>query len=503
MSEVRGLETSKEKKQDISESSPEKSRFDSESLLKSYTTVLGKPEAQSTNGKEAVKEKAGDKSTPSEGEHLLVDNAFAALSATDTRAVKAKAEKKAHEPQTLEIPPTIGKATEASAPITIVGRPEKFVPERSTVLFLDNFSKDRTNMASFGPGAGGAPHGEVSARAAEVNGFNVIRAQANDAPFNEMFRDIEKRINSGELPLGKGDVINVSMGHNDLTFAQVSEFTGIKITAENLAENKDKILDKLREISKTHENLELRQAIAGLVETNEIINRLQTEKKITVVHAAGNDGPDKFSIDFMNAKVQLGSQNPETKKFDSFSAAHSLETTDPANGVFGITTGWSQFSTLPLARDKGYASLIVPNGNPVSFPISGLFQSAIATDGKYLDRSALGFNDHKIQIPDAPLSPLPYAALSSTASGFESKLQVGGPKQFFNSGMLKSPVANGPLIFSDRLSLKNVNNEISFSNTVPTDTMPRIAGVVAGTSFSNIGWLSDHRDELEKSKRGN
>lgn len=149
-------------------------------------------------------------------------------------------------------------------------------------------------------------------------------------PINE----VASKIESGELPMSRGDVLNVSMGKvaeydkkgkeipgtGDPSFADLSKKVGFEVTPENARENTDKILDKFKDIAKDSSDPVWQARAQEALRTNAAIDRLQSNG-IEVAHAASNDGKDRIDINFLKAKHELQSVNPETGQRDNFSGA--------------------------------------------------------------------------------------------------------------------------------------------------------------------------------------
>jgi hypothetical protein len=259
-------------------------------------------------------------------------------------------------------------------PFKILNDTSKLDPNKPTVLFLDEFRKSApslrsdpkdkslvvsqgteiaVNDVSTAPNQGvkkqtetGFTHGEFSARLAEANGFNAIRVQQNGmedkgiTDFSKSLNGIADQIDSGKLKLGKGDVINVSLGQLDPSFEQINKLLGSDkdntITPENVKNPKTQkdILDRLGKVAADpNQHQVLRDWSKILVETNQAIQRLQG-KGIEVLHSAANEGKDTFSLEFLSANHELASAEPTTGKPDSFAPEHSRTT--PANGVYPI-----------------------------------------------------------------------------------------------------------------------------------------------------------------------
>jgi hypothetical protein len=257
----------------------------------------------------------------------------------------------------------------------ILSDTSKLDPNKPTALFLDNFNRGKTiqglttdrksaldqdtieiplnsNTAQVSKNHSqetemGFTHGEFSARMAEKNGYNAIRVQQNDiesqsslSRFDKSLNGIADKVDSGELKLGKGDVVNVSAGNVDLSFDQVNQLLGSNndnmITPDNV-KNPDTQKDILNRLEANTKDPNLNPALQSfsqqLLDTNKGIQRLQ-DKGIEVIHAGANKGNDTFSLEFMKADHELASVDPRTGKLDSFSPDHSRTT--PANGVYPV-----------------------------------------------------------------------------------------------------------------------------------------------------------------------
>jgi hypothetical protein len=261
-------------------------------------------------------------------------------------------------------------------PYKLLDDPSKADPNKPTVLFLDDFkneapglsnnNKDKSLVISQNTEIAvnkvngttengtkketetGFTHGDFSARMAEKNGFNAIRAQQTGiddrnkglTPFAESLNKVADQVDAGQLKMGKGDVVNVSAGNIDLSFDQVNTLLHSNkdnmVTPENVnkPEVQKDILNRLDANTKNpDENPALKQFSQRLLDTNNAIQRLQ-DKGIEVIHSGANDGKDTFSLEFMKANKEFASTDPATGKLDSFSPEHS--NTTPANGVYPI-----------------------------------------------------------------------------------------------------------------------------------------------------------------------
>lgn len=260
------------------------------------------------------------------------------------------------------------------APVKLLNDPEKLDPSKPTVLFLDDFRKSSAGLQSDArdkslvitqgteialnevttnqrPGLKkseetGFTHGEFSARMAEANGYNAIRAQLGDKPDNSL-TDFSKPLNSiadqidvGKLKLGKGDVINVSMGGFDPSFEQLNGLLNSNkdntITPQNInnPETQRDVLERIGKLSEDPSQSDVKREWGRiLLNTNQAIQRLQ-DKGIEVLHSASNDGKDTVSLEFLKANRELASVDPGTGKPDAFAVEHSRVT--PGNGVYPI-----------------------------------------------------------------------------------------------------------------------------------------------------------------------
>ncbi|MGD9681294.1 MAG: hypothetical protein AB7W16_08920 [Candidatus Obscuribacterales bacterium] len=291
-----------------------------------------------------------------------------------TRGVKGKArasetgDKSAGENTTGKTP------GETAEPFKILDDTSNLDPNKPTVLFLDQFNSPHAGQLFSDPAthkltiatrteipvnqvAGkteqgtpllsetGFTHGEFSARMAKENGFNAVRVQqelkeGELTDFSKSLNGIADMVDSGKLNLGKGDVINVSLGNGDLDFTQLNTLLGStrdnQITPENIGnpEVQNDILTRLDGVAKDPKVAPtIREWARNSVESNKAIERLQA-KGIEVVHAAANTGPGSVSIEFLKANHELSSVDPTTGKPDKFTTVHGHTT--EANGVLPI-----------------------------------------------------------------------------------------------------------------------------------------------------------------------
>lgn len=265
-----------------------------------------------------------------------------------------------------------------------------FDPAKPTVIIVDDFARPTLNLDRHGHGPS---HGELSARPTDAMGqYNVIRMQVNteqlpstrrrlgesfEKDFSSVFTALNEKIEKGELPLGKGDVVNISFGNNaarqldnrgepvlvggkpvlfegtgEPTFAEMNqllggEFESKPVTAENLKEMRPKILERLKELQATddiNDQFIRGSWIRAVLSTNEAIEKIQ-QKGIQVMVAAGNDGPDRVSWDYLVAEKQLAAVD-RNGQYLPWSAHNSL--TEPSLGRFDIKYDQSKPATYKM-----------------------------------------------------------------------------------------------------------------------------------------------------------
>ncbi|MBU6451110.1 MAG: hypothetical protein KGS72_04975 [Cyanobacteria bacterium REEB67] len=473
------------------DAAPKQPQFDALALMKEHNTG-GKDGSQDT------------KTSKAEADHLIMTDPFAGLQGTgDTRGVKAKGHDapKAHDAHDAPKAHDSSKDKGASQndptdgqPIKIVGKPEHPDPNKPNVAVLDDFAGPKEKAG----GLSTETHGDISAKAAEANGFNVYRVQTSDASYGEQMKALDDKIKSGELPLGKGDAVNVSLGMpSDLSIKDTTGFFGAQASNDNLAQNKDKLLDGFKAKSEDASNPGLQAVTRDVVQSNDAIKDMQ-DKGIKVLHAAGNEGTDKYSAHFLNA-TELNSTRPNGQ-VDSFSADHNL--TVRGDGVLPVTTRPADpFSKTPLAQDKGSSEIQLPNGKTLSQPITEL-NKAWTGDRVPFDRNSFDAHTYTDQLKEIP-NEQPNLMISADRLGNkETRFTPGrSPKPDFDAGQLRPAAGDSGLSITQTVPTRNDNNNLKFTDTPSADKTPKVAGVLAGTSFSNIGYLADHKEEMERLKR--
>lgn len=231
--------------------------------------------------------------------------------------------------------------------------------------------------------SGGDPIGldQFAAKKDILGAAKALSAASNDLskPISEVAAKVEK----GELPLGRGDVLNVSMGKvaeydkngkekpgtGDPSFADLSKKVGFEVTPENVRENTDKILDKFKDISKDSSDPVWQARAQEALRTNAAIDRLQATG-VEVAHAASNDGNERIDINFLKAKHELQSVNPETGQRDKFSGAGN-QSVDGSVPIYRTDSNHRDAVYSMAGKEFTNKELQVLNGDVVnSLPLS-------------------------------------------------------------------------------------------------------------------------------------
>ena len=283
--------------------------------------------------------------------------------------------------------------------------PFRYLPAKSepkpgvpTVVMVDDFRIDEMPVN----GDYGFSHGELSSRIAEENGFNVVRVQVGlDTPggrnIEKTLKGIGDDIDSGKLDLGKDDIINVSLGL-ETTFQDATKLFGFEISADNLRDNREKILEAIEE--KSHDKSlgkRTRAWLNRISAINDEITSLQ-DRGVDVATAAGNKGPDHFNIGMLASKYH-------------FSALD-------ANGSQAHYSGWNSLTT-PFRGDINLYAKAINVFDPKPFDYQ---TGSYRLDGTniYLDAKEFGG-----LLEPARLSPKAMRYLSNpTANYYEENLTM-------------------------------------------------------------------------------
>lgn len=222
----------------------------------------------------------------------------------------------------------------------VVGKDEKSDPNRRKVIVADNFQTRDQDVD--GDGKTDATHGDVIANGLKSQGFQTSKV---DLPFlsdqrteqgpGQAVHSIADKVSDGSLSTKPGDVVNMSFGPGkDPTFEQANTLFGFSgenaLTPQNLKEKTPAVQAKIAELASKPDAHPLYR---DWHDTQTGIKRLQ-DQGLKVVHAAGNDGPDKFSPGFLGADHQLSATDAKGRMLGA-SANHSLTT--PAQGLFNNT----------------------------------------------------------------------------------------------------------------------------------------------------------------------
>ena len=440
------------------------------------------------------------KEKPAEPKHAGAPAEAAAGKSHDkTTAKPAEAPKPKSGPADLSSDKPVGKTAPAGAQLSeneIVKKTGDDV-KAPTVAFVDEFKKKDIDL---GDGTKVA-HGEISRAAAEANKLNTVALQNNgntdsngDQDFSKTINDVAKKIDAGELKLGRGDALNMSLGNNDPSFEEFNKFLGVPadkaITRDNLTSKKDDIIARLKDIGQDPTRPAADRVTAQrIVNTNQAIDNIKA-KGIEVVHAAGNlkdDGIQRFSPDFMSATDELSSVKPSGRP-DSFSASNSL--TKGANGVFPVHArdDLDMLSPTPVADQTGSLEI---GDTGVKFPRTG--NNVFLADNRVFNRE--NFENGKTlpsltadQKPFDPSFLSPETALK--AGTIDPSRAVPGITE---SNSLSAPL---PKNVTHSLPGKPLGQELT-----PGD-VPAV-GYVDGTSFANIDFFQRNFDRLKALKAGN
>ncbi len=297
--------------------------------------------------------------------------------------------------------------------------------------------------------------------------------------------------------MGRGDVLNVSVGNNDPTFDQANQFLGFSgdkaITPGNLAAHKDSILNRMNEIAQDPTRSEADRTTAQrVVGTNKAIDDLKA-RGIEVVHAAGNDTANRFSWDFMNSSTELSSLKPSGKA-DDFSANHNLTT--PGDGVVPIhvVNEANLFSPTPIANQKGNLEI---GDTGAKFPRTG--RDIFSADAQIFNREdfQLGHRMETLKVEPKPLDP---SLFDATPIDQRTIYGASLAANDFGASILPSDRFSGAAPFPKKFDLAQTGQDRSAQALKPGEVPAE--GVITGTSFSNIKYLKSEYERLRGLKSG-
>lgn len=350
-----------------------------------------------------------------------------------------------------------------------LGKVDVFKP---TVAFLDTGRTDPIKFDHYQ-----LSHGQISELAASKNGYNTFILDIDKHPTANMstrLAEVNESIKNGKLPLGKGDVLNISVGDNTMALSALNkDLTAggealaqflqkqnpplkldLPVTSENLPENRQALLKSFEFMAP--QNLQYAEALS----TNRSLAAIERQG-VTVLTAAGNNGPDRVDIYNLSVKNQLGSGDNKLNCNDSFSTVNGLtQRTDGAVGIYAKNDNGGHPSGDFIMANSGYrmefnkADLANLDKNP-----------SLTAAGKP-DMVHLEFDNKDVPRTEAGISTI------------------------FKPLELPSGVVMPPALCGD-----NSNGRVALE----IDKAPLILETV-GTSFANIGWLKEHQQELQKQK---
>lgn len=409
----------------------------------------------------------------------------------DFRSLSTKSEPEDQAPNNSPEKISSNKAEEA--PFTEISRSQNFDPKKPTAAFLDGFHDGSEAIGQWTY----VPHGDLSMNAAQKNGFNTIGLDINEKKETNKTNDYSKQINaiadqikSGQLPLGKGDVLNISMGNSDPTFEQASKFLGFDVNAENLASQKDHILSRMDQIANDPSRSDMdRFTAAEVVRTNQAIDRVQSQG-VEVVHAAGNDGPDKFSWDFLKVKTDLSSVKPSGKP-DSFSASNS--NTKSADGILPIThdTNLRPLDPTPAAEQGGTFTV-----GGVNYPADG--KDLFSGNNYIFNRETFRPSSMQSQVTpkDTQLSADSFSPNLTYKTGEPSATNLGDnvapPSDKFSGLAVPN---NTPVL---KAQPYGPDSAYPYRELQPGELLT--SGALVGTSYNNVGYLKQNYERLKQLK---
>lgn len=367
---------------------------------------------------------------------------------------------------------------------TVSGDLSKIDQNKPTVFFLDKAKYGEDGMQFNGYRLS---HGEISALAAAKSGYNAILLDNHvDAKGqSKSLAEIAEAIQTKKLPLGPGDILNVSLGSSKPmpTFAELntelSKFEkgisnylkqqqpplqlNLPIDADNLQKNSTALTKALEYVADNELRHSKWQQIAReATQHNKAIVDIQNHG-VAIVHAAGNDGPGRVDLNYLEAQHQLTSYDAKAACYDPPATYNS--NTEKADGVVSI---YAQNSTDGKANGN---YVMLNNGHQISFS---------AGDLAALNKES---NNH-------PPSDQGSATVHLSADKKDVPRSEAGINELFtpittNDGTILPPVLCGD----------NRNGRVPLTNGDKA-----LIVVEFGTSFANIGWLNQNRQALSKQK---
>ena len=189
---------------------------------------------------------------------------------------------------------------------------EKLVPGKPTVLVIDDF-----HASAGGQNGGvGISHGDVSARAIERDGWGVIRVDNKQEP-SQALKTIADAVESGQLPLKKGDFVNMSYGTDAWRFGEAASANNLKdssgqpltLNEDNFASHKQELLNVLQSQPGAYN-----VGYDAIQRLNKLgIKVVNAEAEITGRQQGFEGGPGSFDPEYLNSNYSLKAVDPSGK----------------------------------------------------------------------------------------------------------------------------------------------------------------------------------------------
>jgi hypothetical protein len=262
-------------------------------------------------------------------------------------------------------------------------------------------------------------HGELITQGIEQQGYNALRLQVPNQPMSKVLADIYAGVKDGTIKLKPGSKLNISLGDDPVTtgpyagllgeptYASVNHLLGLDrdpITPLN-ATNPAKVAQVLQAMdAKMHDPsvpAPIRARLKEALDTNKMVDKIQKDLGIDIIKAAGNAGPNYFSLDFLTAKQRLGATDQ-----DGNLAPYSELGTGTGLGDHDIDyLALHPFSPKPIATGQGR---YVVDGGKVTLDPSQYGGRRVVEDPLAAMNPYQGFFDPPQ--PGAPRSSLSFSA---------------------------------------------------------------------------------------------
>lgn len=341
---------------------------------------------------------------------------------------------------------------------------------RPTLVIFDSFTMPVASPN--GERNGSLTHGQISADAAEQRGFNVIRVTSREGgpEFGKTMPELADRVESGEIPVGRGDVLNVSAGWG-ISFEKASAMLGVNITADNLRDMVPQIRQRMRDLIDSPQlSLADRNWLQAMTASNDAVERIRA-RGVEVVAAGGNEGPERFNIAMLTATTQLSATN-SAGDMAAWSANNSLTT--PGQGHYELRYQRADMmNPQSIAEQQGRYQL----GQ------QAVYFDAEKLGGVHTNRTLFPSRQREDYLrPVRPhAEPLPAELLQPGDTSDAGRLQ--------------------PTKVAEQVSM--VRTRPNHGDNVGLPAYPYdkyIMGWTRGTSFSNVDYLSANFERLRKLK---